>query len=783
MSDKNYKSLQEAYNSIYEQQYTVFGGNRYLVKPDGTLTYPTDGRTTPTPDELKAASTAPKLKPVQTTTTDTTTQTSPKPTTTSSQTVAAAGGKGGTVTVGKQYPATLGGKSVNVSYDASGKRTVTPVTSQPSTTTASPSSTSSTATPPAAPQKSFQQELDDLRKASAQATMAGPSKEAQALMSTRAKRLLGPDKLRAGIEGQERVQRMMSGTPEPTSTPKPTAPTSTTTSSPTSKLEIKPGDFGTTMGPGPTFRGGPVPPKLPNRNAIRPTDWTKIPEEVNIYDQVLEILLDEGYSVQESNRIMVELVNENFWKAVQNRIGIGKPGVGPGQVAKNIIRAGITDILGTSIGAGSAPSVSAPANAPTATAQSPAPVIRTSTATIRTAPKGANKLVGDVWPGGQTGTGVKDILNKVTGKTQPTTTRALTGSSGPSIRGLLPQAPNPINQLTKPLRTVVNAVKNLKGGAITTAIKPGAVTSTVKKPDSLTTSARSATGMTNTSGSSSVTSGNRGSVSTSRGTRSMNAPKALDTKPGGPISPSGPTIDIKSNTVPGSRELKQLTSRGVRNFRGSVSAQPSSTLAPSANVDKLAPKLAKAAKPAVKPQMPGGGSAGGPLTGLKSGVAGAIITALAQPVIDKAGKEGGKALFRTVASLTGKTDQARNLKPTAYGKLGPDIPNAAIEKGVKLTKTKFDPIDPMPTPEILRRAGVSSKPSAKPADTKPVVKPAAKPVVKPAAKPVVKPAAKPVDPELQKYEKLRKSDPVKAKELGTKIWLKKYGAPTEGDIA
>ena len=53
---------------------------------------------------------------------------------------------------------------------------------------------------------------------------------------------------------------------------------------------------------------------------------------------------------------------------------------------------------------------------------------------------------------------------------------------------------------------------------------------------------------------------------------------------------------------------------------------------------------------------------------------------------------------------------------------------------------------------------------------------------KPVSKPAAKPAA-PVDPELQKYEKLRKSDPVKAKELGTKIWLKKYGAPTEGDIA
>ena len=45
----------------------------------------------------------------------------------------------------------------------------------------------STTTPPAAIQKTFQQELDDLRKASAKATMVGPSKEAQALMSQRTK--------------------------------------------------------------------------------------------------------------------------------------------------------------------------------------------------------------------------------------------------------------------------------------------------------------------------------------------------------------------------------------------------------------------------------------------------------------------------------------------------------------------------------------------------------------------------------------------------------------------
>jgi len=42
------------------------------------------------------------------------------------ETVAAAGGKGGTVTAGKQYAATLGGQKGNVTYDASGAKKFTP---------------------------------------------------------------------------------------------------------------------------------------------------------------------------------------------------------------------------------------------------------------------------------------------------------------------------------------------------------------------------------------------------------------------------------------------------------------------------------------------------------------------------------------------------------------------------------------------------------------------------------------------------------------------------------
>lgn len=57
--------------------------------------------------------------------------------------------------------------------------------------------------------------LSDLRTASAQATAAGPSKEAQALMSQRTKNILGPQKLASGIAGQERVQAMKSEVDKP----------------------------------------------------------------------------------------------------------------------------------------------------------------------------------------------------------------------------------------------------------------------------------------------------------------------------------------------------------------------------------------------------------------------------------------------------------------------------------------------------------------------------------------------------------------------------------------
>jgi hypothetical protein len=155
-------------------------------------------------------------------------------------------------------------------------------------------------------------------------------------------------------------------------------------------------------------------------------------EERDIYDDVLDYLLSEGYSEEESNQIMVSLINENIWKSVQQRTGIGKPGVTAGQVAKNILRAGITDILGTSIAAGSAPSSAGATKAPTVRTSSPTPVVRTTKAPTRTAPTGR---VADPWKGGSTGTGIKNVT-----RTSQPASKGTASLPGSNVRGLLKPA-------------------------------------------------------------------------------------------------------------------------------------------------------------------------------------------------------------------------------------------------------------------------------------------------------------------------------------------------------
>jgi len=118
------------------------------------------------------------------------------------------------------------------SSGSSNKKSISGSTSTTTTPAAAP-----TPTPPPAPKTTLNDpaDLDALRKASAQATMAGPSREAQALMAQtaqgrRALARMGPEKLKAGIEGQERVERMKNEIGKPKiEAPKPQASTPTST--------------------------------------------------------------------------------------------------------------------------------------------------------------------------------------------------------------------------------------------------------------------------------------------------------------------------------------------------------------------------------------------------------------------------------------------------------------------------------------------------------------------------------------------------------------------------
>jgi len=759
MKSKDIRKITEAYNSIYEANgegslpgnYRVFGGQRYSVKPDGSLTYPTDNRTKPTSDELTAvkpsldAASARRSEIRNNTQTEKPiAQTQPvKP-----GTVAVASGKGGTVTVGKQYDATLSGKPVKVSYDASGSRTVTPVSQSSSASPASSNTSSSIPTPtPTTPaQKSFQQELDDLRKAAAKATLTGPSKEAQALMSQRTKNILGKEKLEAGIKAQQEVEKMKSeiGTPKP-------APTSPSTTAAQPKPEAPPPPKAQVPDRSKDYqrawdnRNNPFAKgrikdawsKMSPEEKASAKEWAKannknwqemgLSEQRDIYDEVLEILLDEGYSEKECNQIMVQLVNEGIWDAVKQRTGIGKPGVGPGQVAKNILRAGITDILGTSIATGSTPSsVSAAKPSPAATT-SPAPQVRVSTQTIRKAPKGANKITTNVW--NEPFAPSSRINPSKPSGPRITSTRALPGTN---VRGLLSQAaknisPNPWNQVSDSasgaknlfsrVKEIIKPQAQLKGSQTAGQLpqgRPGGSLSNVVKTDIVKQNVKTGNLASANIGSGGVTSSSRPST-----TQATQLPSGVR---GGPLEKAGPVVDVKSS-------------------------KPSpSTVKPSGNVDKIAPKPTRTAKPSVKPKTPGGGSnllqGLGTLASLRKLTPYGIAAAVMEP------------------------------RPTADGTL-----DAAKKRG-DLNKGATNWVDPMPTPEILKRSGVSPKQEVKPVQTGEKPKSKVSPVVK---KPT---PAKPVDPDVQQYEKLKKSDPAKAKELGMKIWSKKYRpALTPPDIA
>jgi hypothetical protein len=155
-------------------------------------------------------------------------------------------------------------------------------------------------------------------------------------------------------------------------------------------------------------------------------------EEVDNYDQILEYLLSEGYSKEESNQIMVELINE---------AGLGSLVKGAKAVAgfiakraKTPLRTAATDSLITSTALNPVSTAKLAQNV--AKSASPTPIVRTVKASpARTAPKGSNKITTNVW---NEPTAPRSRINpsKPSG-TKVTSTKALSGT--PS-RPALPSA-------------------------------------------------------------------------------------------------------------------------------------------------------------------------------------------------------------------------------------------------------------------------------------------------------------------------------------------------------
>jgi hypothetical protein len=120
-----------------------------------------------------------------------------------------------------------------------------------------------------------------------------------------------------------------------------------------------------------------------------------VQEEVDIYDQVLEYLLNEGYSEEESKQIMIEIINEaglgSLIKGAKALAGF------VAKRAKTPLRTAATDSLITSTALNPV-STAKIAKTIAKSTPSPAPIVRTVKATpVRTAPKGANKITTNVW--------------------------------------------------------------------------------------------------------------------------------------------------------------------------------------------------------------------------------------------------------------------------------------------------------------------------------------------------------------------------------------------------
>lgn len=208
------------------------------------------------------------------------------------------------------------------------------------------------------------------------------------------------------------------------------------------------------------------------QNAHFEPEGELVDEEIDVYDQVLEYLLGEGYSLEESTQIMVELISEG---------GLGSLLKGAAKFiqkrASTPLKTAVTDLATTAIASSSTPA--AKLSTATTRAAAPSPIVRTVKApTMRTAPKGSN-VSPDPWKQASgTGNRLKEIIKGNTPK--PTSQRALSGSQAPAA---LPSGTRG-GQLAKATPK----------GSLTPAAKPGSLARTSPKSSSITPAAKPTTG-------------------------------------------------------------------------------------------------------------------------------------------------------------------------------------------------------------------------------------------------------------------------------------------------
>ena len=396
------------------------------------------------------------------------------------------------------------------------------------------------------------------------------------------------------------------------------------------------------------------PKDITKKTTLQKASYEPEDKLVDVYDEVLEYLLGEGYSEEDSKQIMVDLINEGGLGSVLK--GVAKF---VQKRASTPIKTAVTDLATTAIASGSAPAAKLSTSA--VRSATPTPIVRTvKSSVLRTTPKGAN-VTPDPWKQSSSiGSRLKEILKGNTPK--PTTQRALSGSQAPAS---LPSGTRG-GQLAKAT----------PGGSITPIAKPGSLARTNAKPTSITPAAKPTTGKPSSTRIEPV---NVKDVTAST--------KSLSGAPDKPALPSGRSQQFKDvqrltkstgGGLMGTTKPTNLEPRAPKPAWGS-DAKPAATakqqvkpttvkptVSSQSTVDKAIAQTSskQTAKPAAKPS--GGG------TGSSAGLRGLVGPAAAGAVL---GVAADMAFPRSTAP--GTRDKA------------PKLPTSAKE--VKKGETYYDP--------------------------------------------------------------------------------------------